>query len=100
MSNPENAPNGGPNVVRAAPPYDPGRNPYEVTLGISAGLAFIIGLVISGVAAGKSITFMGEVNTTALAWATFGNQLSTVGVVVLLGMAFYFMTRWNKKHEV
>ena len=99
MSNPENTPNV-PNVVRSAPPYDPGRNPFELTLGLSAVVAFFAGIIISAVASKNAVSFFGEVDSSALAWAAFGNQLSTVGVVVLLGMAFYFMTRWNKEHGV
>ena len=113
MTNPENSTNAAPNLVWA-PPATPGRNPYELWLGLSAIVALLAGFLISlvGTQAYKresEITALGNTlsgayqstaDSSGLAWATVGNQLSTVGLVVLVGMAFYFMSRWNKIHGV
>ena len=88
------------------------RNPYEVGLGIGGGAAAVVGVVLAAV--GRSIyasdervagyaNSMGgglfQADSLGLQLASFGGQLSTLGVVVLVGMAFYWMTRWNKAHE-
>ena len=85
------------------------RNPYELGLGLVGGVGLLGGVVISGAGTAayqheSEVTdyantlagaFPSVANQSGLAWAAFGNQLSTVGVAVLLGLAFYFMTRWN-----
>lgn len=91
----------------------PKRNPFEIGLGAGGGGALIGGIVLSAV--GESIyasdsrvadyanTLSGSFYTSPDQWgmqlATFGNQISTVGVAALVGLAFYAMGRWNKRHQ-
>lgn len=67
-------------------------NPFEIGLPIAGGVAFVGGLIASAAGTGAQ-------DPSGLAWATFGNQLSTIGVVILIGVAFYSMVRWNKTHD-
>lgn len=89
------------------------RNPFELGLPLFGILAFGGGIILSAVGAARYASdsrVSGYVNAMSgdsydapdawgLQLATFGNQLSTVGVVVLIGMAFYAMTRWNAAHR-
>ena len=88
------------------------RNPYEVGLGIGGGAAAVVGVVLAAVGrgvyasdervAGYANSMGGgffQADSSALQLASFGAQLAMLGIVVLVGMAFYWMTRWNKAHE-
>ncbi|MDY7542584.1 MULTISPECIES: hypothetical protein [unclassified Cryobacterium] len=102
---------------KPTPPRDPkgpaskvDRNPFEVLLSVGGVIALIGGIILSSV--GNSIYASADrvsAYTNALAgnsfdtpnsWglqlSAFGNQLSTVGLVILIGMAFYGMVRWNQ----
>ncbi|TFD54399.1 hypothetical protein E3T43_12795 [Cryobacterium sp. Hh7] len=97
----------------AAGTTSPKRNPFEISLGAGGAGALIGGIVLSAI--GENIyahdaqladfgnTLSGALYTSPDQWgvqlATFGNQLSTVGVAVLIGLAFYAMGRWNKRHQ-
>ena len=93
--------------MRAPRPTAPPRNPYEPAL-LWGGVGALLGgiaLSVAGRAAYEAAVLASSAvdgeqipDATGLAWAEFGTQLSTVGVVVLIGLAFYFMARWNARH--
>lgn len=89
------------------------RNPFEIGLGGGGAVAFVGGIILSGVgeniyandtlvaelANSMSDSFYASADQWGMQLATFGNQLSTVGVAVLIGLVFYAMNRWNKRHQ-
>lgn len=74
------------------------RNPLEMPLSIFGPAAFFGGLICSGIGSANVVDAFGEQGWGA-PLAVFGNQLSTVGVMVVIGLAFYFMVQWNKTHQ-
>lgn len=89
------------------------QNPHELGLGFAGAIALVGGIILSGVGAdiyakdslgaGYANALSGNGFASPDAWgmqlATFGNQLSTVGVIILIGLAFYAMVRWNQTHQ-
>lgn len=89
------------------------RNPFELVLSFGAIAAIVIGIIVnlSATAAYKSDAYVSELANTLsgpgifeadsspLVWAGLGTQLWQLGVLVLVGMVFYWMTRWNATHK-
>ncbi|TFD84996.1 hypothetical protein E3T61_18420 [Cryobacterium lactosi] len=69
------------------------RNPFELALGFGAIASVVVGLMLF-VAATSAYNRNGD--TGALVWAGLATQLWQLGVVVLVGMTFYWMVQWNK----
>lgn len=86
------------------------RNPFEAALGMGAGVAIIIGLAVFAMATaaydrGASATEFANTlsgaafslpDSAPLVWAGLGTQLWQLGLVVLVGMSFYWMVQWDR----
>ena len=89
------------------------RNPFELLLGFGAAGAVVLGLIVSIAATaayerGADVTALANtlsgayVSTPdggALVWAGLGTQLWQLGVLVLVGLSFYWMAQWNKSRQ-
>ena len=97
-----------PKTARTTP-----RNPFEAALGMGAGVAIVVGLAVFAVATAAydrgaeatefANTLLGASyslpDSGPLVWAGLGTQLWQLGVVVLVGMSFYWMVQWDKARQ-
>ncbi|QWT23891.1 hypothetical protein KPL76_00060 [Subtercola sp. PAMC28395] len=92
-------------------PLRPGRNPYEIGIGVAGIVALFGGILLFAVndyavnqAASEGFAYYGPSDyyigySTGVNWGALGSGLAWGGLATLGALGFYFMTRWNKTHH-